>query len=125
MQALPIISIAHDLVSLVIWACSTGPVVIIAQVDSPVSPALMSGGAVVISCMLPQVTSSWRPNARSSATCHTDWCKRNKTEAPRDLTSHLSVIKERGYEEKESYEVEGSSTLLIPSWTSMGMRLLL
>jgi len=51
------------------------------------------------------------------------WCKRNKTEAPRDLTSHLAAIKERGYEEKESYEVRESSMFLIPSWTSMGMQL--
>src|ERR1700737_5136469 len=42
------------------------------------------------------------------------WCKRNKAEAPRDLTSHLAAIKERGYEEKESYEVEGVINVSYP-----------
>src|SRR5258705_13869574 len=41
-------------------------------------------------------------------------CKLNKAEAPRDLTSHLAAIKERGYEEKESYEVEGVINVTYP-----------
>jgi len=42
------------------------------------------------------------------------WCKRNKTEAPRDLSSHLTSIRERGYEEKESYQVEGIINVSFP-----------
>ena len=42
------------------------------------------------------------------------WCKRSKTVAPRDLTSHLAAIKERGYEEKESYEVKGVINVTYP-----------
>jgi DNA-binding IclR family transcriptional regulator len=42
------------------------------------------------------------------------WCKRNKTVAPRDLPSHLAAIKEQGYEEKDSYEVEGVINVTYP-----------
>jgi DNA-binding IclR family transcriptional regulator len=35
------------------------------------------------------------------------WTERNNTVAPRHLTSHLAAIKERGFEEKESYQVNG------------------
>jgi DNA-binding IclR family transcriptional regulator len=34
--------------------------------------------------------------------------------APRDLTSHLAAIKERGYEEKESYQVKGVINVSYP-----------
>ena len=66
-------------------------------------------------CMLLQVTSSW-PIKRKKLV-HVPYrpgANGNKTEAPRDLTSHLTAIKERGYEEKESYEVEGIINVSFP-----------
>ncbi len=41
-------------------------------------------------------------------------CKHNKATAPRDLASHLAAIKLRGYEEKESYQVEGVINVSCP-----------
>jgi hypothetical protein len=35
------------------------------------------------------------------------WSQHNDARPPRDLDLHLSKIKERGYEERKSYEVEG------------------
>jgi DNA-binding IclR family transcriptional regulator len=42
------------------------------------------------------------------------WCKQNNARPPRDLVEHLTKIKQRGYEEKESYEVEGVINISFP-----------
>jgi DNA-binding IclR family transcriptional regulator len=90
--------------------------VIIAQVDSPVSPGFYVKAGAVVDLMhaatghviLAHQTQEARVRAIQT------WCKRSKTEAPRDLNSHLAAIKERGYEEKESYEVEGIINVSYP-----------
>jgi DNA-binding IclR family transcriptional regulator len=93
-----------------------GHVVIIAQVDSPVSPGFyVKAGAVVdlMHAATGHVILAHQTHEARARAIQT-WCKRNKTEAPRDLTSHLAAIKERGYEEKESYEVEGVINVTYP-----------
>jgi DNA-binding IclR family transcriptional regulator len=118
MQALPIMQqAAHELgQSCHLGVLNGGQVVIIAQVDSPVSPGFYVKAGAVVDLMhaatghviLAHQTQETRARAIQT------WCKRSKTEPPRDLTSHLAAIKERGYEEKESYEVEGIINVSYP-----------
>jgi DNA-binding IclR family transcriptional regulator len=118
MQALPIMQqAAHELgQSCHLGVLNGGQVVIIAQVDSPVSPGFYVKAGAVVDLMhaatghviLAHQTQEARARAIQT------WCKRSKTEPPRDLTSHLASIKERGYEEKESYEVEGIINVSYP-----------
>ena len=118
MQALPIMQqVAHELSqSCHLGVLNGGQVVIIAQVDSPVSPGFYVKAGAVVDLMhaatghviLAHQTQEARARAIQT------WCTRNKTETPRDLTSHLSAIKERGYEEKESYDVEGVINVTYP-----------
>jgi DNA-binding IclR family transcriptional regulator len=118
MQALPIMQqVAHEInQSCHLGVLNDGKVVIIAQVDSPVSPGFYVKAGAVVDLMhaatghviLAHQTQEARARAIQT------WCKLNKAEAPRDLNSHLAAIKERGYEEKESYEVEGVINVTYP-----------
>jgi DNA-binding IclR family transcriptional regulator len=117
-QALPIMQqVAHDLSqSCHLGVLNGGQVVIIAQVDSPVSPGFyVKAGAVVdlMRAATGHVILAHQTHEARARVIQT-WCKRNQTEAPRDLSSHLTAIKERGYEEKESYEVEGIINVSYP-----------
>jgi DNA-binding IclR family transcriptional regulator len=42
------------------------------------------------------------------------WCQQNKARPPRDLAAHLAEIKRRGYEQRESYQVEGVVNISFP-----------
>jgi DNA-binding IclR family transcriptional regulator len=118
MQALPIMQqVAHELSqSCHLGVLNGGQVVIIAQVDSPVSPGFYVKAGAVVDLMhaatghviLAHQTQETRARAIQT------WCKRNKAEVPRDLSSHLATIKDRGFEEKESYEVEGVINVTYP-----------
>ena len=118
MQALPIMQqAAHELgQSCHLGVLNGGQVVIIAQVDSPVSPgfSVKAGAAVDLMHAATGHVILAHQTQGSSGTCHTDLVQTQQTEAPRDLTSHLAAIKERGYEEKESYEVEGIINVSYP-----------
>lgn len=48
------------------------------------------------------------------------WSQHNGARPPRDLDLHLSKIKERGYEERESYEVEGVINISFPVFDDRG-----
>jgi DNA-binding IclR family transcriptional regulator len=117
-QALPIMQqLTHELnQSCHLGVLSEGQVVIIAQVDSPVSPGFYVKAGAVVDLMHAAtghvILAHQTPEARAYAI--QAWCKRNKTVAPRDLTSHLAAIKERGYEEKDSYEVDGVINVTYP-----------
>jgi DNA-binding IclR family transcriptional regulator len=104
-QALPIMQqVAHELnQSCHLGVLNGGQVVIIAQVDSPVSPGAATGHVILA-----------HQTHETSARAIQTWCKRSKTEAPLDLSSHRIAIKERGYEEKESYQVEGIINVSYP-----------
>jgi len=118
MQALPIMQqVAHELNQ----SCHLGvlngeQVVIIAQVDSPVSPGfyVKAGAVVYLMHAATRHVILAHQTQEACARAIQAWCKRHRTEAPRDLTSHLAAIKERGYEEKESYEVEGIINVSYP-----------
>ena len=117
-QALPIMQqLAHELSqSCHLGVLNEGQVVIIAQVDSPVSPGFYVKAGAVVDLMHAAtghvILAHQTPETRAHAI--QTWCKRNKAAAPRDLTSHLAAIKERGYEEKESYEVDGVINVTYP-----------
>ena len=42
------------------------------------------------------------------------WCKHNGTRPPGDLSQHLAKIKQRGFDERKSYEVEGVINISFP-----------
>jgi DNA-binding IclR family transcriptional regulator len=42
------------------------------------------------------------------------WCQHNRARPPRDFGVHLSKIKQRGYEQRKSYEVEGVVNISFP-----------
>src|SRR5882672_10837559 len=118
MQALPIMQqVAHELSqSCHLGVLNEGKVVIIAQVDSPVSPGFyVKAGAVVdlMHAATGHVILAHQTEESRARVIQT-WSKRNNTSPPRDLTSHLAAIKERGYEEKESYEVAGVINVTFP-----------
>src|SRR5258708_25610984 len=110
MQALPIMQqVAHELSqSCHLGVLNGGQVVIIAQVDSPVSPGFYVKAGAVVDLMhaatghviLAHQTQEARTRAIET------WCERNKTVAPRDLTSHLAAINERVYEENDTYQIK-------------------
>jgi len=42
------------------------------------------------------------------------WCQHNQATPPRDFGEHLNKIKQRGYEQTKSYEVEGVTNISFP-----------
>src|ERR1700692_2803567 len=126
MQALPIMQqVAHELSqSCHLGVLNGAQVVIIAQVDSPLSPGFYVKAGAVVDLMRAAtghvILAHQTHEARARAI--QTWCKRNKTEAPRDLSSHLSAIKDRGYEEKERYGVEGVTNVSYPVLDEHGSR---
>ena len=91
-------------------------VVIIAQVDSPVSTGFYVKAGAVVDVMR-AATGHVILAHQTQEVCARAiqaWCKHNKTTVPRDLAPHLATIKQRGYEEKESYQVEGVINVSYP-----------
>jgi DNA-binding IclR family transcriptional regulator len=91
-------------------------VVIVAQVDSPLSVGFYvkaggigdlmrsTTGHVILAHQSPEVVS------RAVQL----WCKHNQARPPRDFGEHLSKLKRRGYEQRKSYEVEGVVNISFP-----------
>src|ERR1700719_2879899 len=111
MQALPIMQqVAHELSqSCHLGVLNVGQVVIIAQVDSPVSPGFyVKAGAVVdlMHAATGHVILAHQTHEARARAIQT-WCQQNNAQVPRDLAAHLNKIKRQGYEERESYQVNG------------------
>src|SRR5438132_10064576 len=91
-------------------------VVIIAQVNSPLSSGFYvkagdigdlmrsTTGQVILAYQVPEISS------RAIEL----WCKRNGMRPPRDLLQRLTEIKQRGCDERKSYEVEGVINISFP-----------
>ena len=91
-------------------------VVIVAQVDSPLSVGFYvkaggigdlmrsTTGHVILAHQSPEV----------SARAVQLWCQHNQARPPRYFGVHLSKIKRRGYEQTKSYEVKGSNQYFFP-----------
>ena len=90
--------------------------VVIAQVNSPLSSGFYvkaggigdlmrsTTGQVILAHQTPEVSS------RAIKL----WCKHNVMRPPRDLGQHLAKIKQRGFDERKSYEVEGVINISFP-----------
>src|SRR5947208_7978152 len=91
-------------------------VVIIAQVNSPLTSGFYvkaggigdlmrsTTGQVILAYQVPEISS------RAIEL----WCKRNGMRPPRDLGQRLTKIKQRGFDERKSYEVEGVINISVP-----------
>jgi DNA-binding IclR family transcriptional regulator len=117
-EALPIMQkVAHE----VSQSCHLGVldgdhVVIVAQVDSPLSTGFYvkagrtvdlmhaATGHVILAYQTPEVCS------RAVQL----WCKQHNTHPPRNLAAHLAKIKRGGFEENKSYEVKGVLNITFP-----------
>src|SRR6266571_3117506 len=117
-EALPIMQqVAHDLnQSCHLGVLNGDQVVIIAQVDSPVSTGFYVKAGAVVDVMRAATGHVILAHQTQEicARAVQAWCKHNKMAAPRDLALHLAAIKLRGYEEKESYQVEGVINVSCP-----------
>ncbi len=92
-------------------------VVIIAQVNPPLSSSgfyVKAGGiGDLMRSTTGQVILAYQiPEASSRAIKL--WCKHNGTRPPGDLGQHLAKIKQRGFDERKSYEVEGVINISFP-----------
>ncbi len=117
-EALPIMQkLAHDLnQSCHLGVLDGGHVVIIAQVDSPLSSGFYVKAGAVVDLMLAATghVILAHQTADVSSRAVQLWCQQNKTRAPRDLAAHLAEIKQRGYEQRASYQVEGVINISFP-----------
>src|SRR5205823_695616 len=98
-------------------------VVIIAQVNSPLSSSgfyVKAGGiGDLMRSTTGQVILAHQPPEVSSRAIKL-WCKHNSMRPPRDLDQHLTRIKEHGFDERESYEVEGVINISFPVFDDRG-----
>ena len=92
-------------------------VVIIAQVNSPLSSSgfyVKAGGiGDLMRSTTGQVIPAYQIPEVSSRAIKL-WCKNNGTRPPGDLGQHLAKIKQRGFDERKSYEVEGVINISFP-----------
>jgi DNA-binding IclR family transcriptional regulator len=91
-------------------------VVIIAQVDSPLSVGfyVKAGGVgdLMRSTTGHVILAHQSPELASRAVQL--WCQHNRSRPPLDFDVHLNKIKRRGYEQRKSYEVEGIINISFP-----------
>lgn len=95
---------------------SDGEVIVVAQVDAPVT----AGFAVKLGARIDLLNTasghlilafqSLSIRDRSLA----EWKKRTRQSVPRDLDRHLERIRKRGYEEMASYQVRGVTNIAFP-----------
>ena len=123
-EALPIMQrVTHELNQ----SCHLGVlegdrVVIVAQVDSPLSVGFyVKAGGVgdLMRSTTGHVILAHQTTDVSSRAVQL-WSQHNGARPPRDLDLHLSKIKERGYEERKSYEVEGVINISFPVFDDRG-----
>jgi len=91
-------------------------VVIVAQVNSPLNSGFyVKAGGIgdLMRSTTGQVILAYQPPEVSSRTIRL-WCKHNGKRPPRDLGQHLTKIKQYGFDERKSYEVEGVVNISVP-----------
>jgi DNA-binding IclR family transcriptional regulator len=92
-------------------------VVIIAQANSSLSSSgfyVKAGGiGDLMRSTTGQVILAYQTPEASSRAIKL-WCKHNGMRPPRDLGQHLTKIKQRGFDERKSYEVEGVINISFP-----------
>ena len=117
-EALPIMQkLAHDLgQSCHLGILDGGHVVIIAQVDSPLSSGFYVKAGAMVDLILAATghVILAHQTADVSSRAIELWCQQNNARPPRDLAAHLAEIKRRGHEQRESYQVEGVVNISFP-----------
>jgi DNA-binding IclR family transcriptional regulator len=91
-------------------------VVIVAQVDSPLSVGFyVKAGGIgdLMRSTTGHVILAHQSTEVSSRAVQL-WCQHNHARPSRDFGAHLSKIKRRGYEQRKSYEVEGVINISFP-----------
>jgi DNA-binding IclR family transcriptional regulator len=91
-------------------------VVIIAQVNSPLSSGFcVKAGGIgdLMRSTTGQVILAHQTSEASSRAIKL-WCKHNGKRPPHDLGQQLSKIKQRGFDERKSYEVKGVLNISFP-----------
>jgi DNA-binding IclR family transcriptional regulator len=91
-------------------------VVIVAQVDSPLNVGFyVKAGGIgdLMRSTTGHVILAHQSSEVSSRAVQL-WCQHNHARPPRDFSARLSKIKQRGYEQGKSYEVEGVINISFP-----------
>jgi DNA-binding IclR family transcriptional regulator len=117
-EALPIM---HDVAHKIDQSChlgvlERGQVVIVSQADSPMSSGFYVKSGSVVDLMRAAsghvILAHLPPELRDSAI--EDWQHRTGKRAPKDFHEHLSKIRVRGYEQRDSYEIRGVINISYP-----------
>lgn len=117
-EALPVMQdIVHKLnQSCHLGVLENGHVVIIAQADSPVSPGFYVKAGSIVDLMHAAtghvILAHLPPEQRDRAIAR--WQQQTGHRIPKDLDEHLTHIRARGYEERESYEIRGIINITYP-----------
>lgn len=124
-EALPIMQkVANELnQSCHLGVLEGGHVVIVSQVDSPLSSGFYVKTGAVVDLMLAATghVILAHQTAEVVARAVQIWCQRSEAPAPRDLAAHLTKIKQLGYEERDSYEVNGVVNITFPILDDRGL----
>ena len=117
-ESLPIMQdVAHKLnQSCHLGVLDGGQVVIVAQVDSPVSPGFYVKAGSVVDLMhaaTGHVILSHLPQELRTRAVQI-WHEQTGNKIPKDLESHLATIKAKGFEERDSYEIRGVINVSYP-----------
>jgi DNA-binding IclR family transcriptional regulator len=117
-NALPIMQeVAHKLLqSCHLGVLSREQVVIIAQVDSPLSPGFYVKAGAVVDLMHASsgyVILSYLPLDARMRVLET-WHKQTGKAIPKNLEQHLALIRKKGYEDRASYEIRGVVNVSFP-----------
>ena len=93
-----------------------GHVVIVAQVDSPLNNGFYVKAGAVVDLMHAATGHAILAHQTEEVSSRAIrlWSQQAHSRPPRDLASNLAKIKQRGYEERESYEVQGVINITYP-----------
>lgn len=126
-EALPIMQrVAHAVnQSCHLGVLEAGQVVIVAQADSPISPGFyVKAGAVVdlMHAATGHVILAHVPQEACERAVKA-WSNLTGNRVPKDLEDRLKRIRERGYEERASYEIRGVTNISYPVLDERGAAL--
>jgi DNA-binding IclR family transcriptional regulator len=126
-EALPIMQqVAHELSqSCHLAVLDRGQVVVIAQVGSPLAYGFYVKTGTIMNVMhsaTGQVILAHQTSEVCSQAIQV-WRRENNARVPRDLNRQLARIKEHGYEERKSDEIEGITNITFPVLNERGYAL--
>jgi DNA-binding IclR family transcriptional regulator len=123
-KALPVM---HDVTHKINQSCHLGvldggQVIILAQVDAPTSTGFYVKAGSSVDLMEAAtghvILAHQRPEIRDRAV--REWQRDTKQEIPSDLDMHLTKIRQQGFEERASYQVNGVINISFPIFDDQG-----